>query len=395
MTYFSRRTLLKAIGATTVGVGAISMPAAAHEAPLTQLILCEVDMNQSFEIENHRVQDPEVEFCGPDEDDGREGVLHVTSSGNETKDYSSSMVNVEDRLDHPLTLAEATSDDVVVSFDYFEGPNNENAAPDEVFLIVRKADAESDEKGLYAVYKTINDGNDPSSEDEACESGWMGIDVGAQMVGDGVGNRDWAAISITKDDVMSGEMVIQTAQSLRDQEDRFSNVARKFGGDAELVAVGYGKGFTTQETVSDVYYDDLIINRTTEDERHVFDFPAAIPMDVEFEGPRRGTLTATLTPQQEEVSLDLDDVQDETVKLTRYVPVAPPVEEGGSASSVSVDDGAIVAEFPASEVGGILGGERPVLVSGRFDNDTHDAFVAKASSVRERGRGNGSLSDHL
>lgn len=396
MTYFNRRTFLKAIGITTVGAGAISTPVAAHEAPMTRPILCEVDMDGTFDIENHRTEDPTIEWCEDVDDSTRESVLHVTSMGRETKDYSSGIVNVEDGLDHTLTLETATSDGVFVGFDYLEGPENANAAPDEVFLIVREADASSDAEGLHAVFKTINDSNDPDSASDICENGWRGLDVSDQMTGDGLGDRDWADISITRDDVESGEMVIQTARSLRDQENRFEDIVERFGGDAELVAVGYGKGFTTRETVSDVYYDELVVRRERgeEVERDTFSFPAAVPMDVEFDGPRGGTLTATLSPQQEEVGLDLDDVQADSVKLTRYVPVAPPVEEGGPASSVTVGNGEIVAEFPASEVGGILGGETPVLVSGWFDNEAGDAFVAQAPSVRDRG-GRSSSSLHL
>lgn len=395
MTNFSRRTFLKAAAVTTVGAGALSTSVAAHEAPVTQPILCEVDMDGKFDIENHRVDDPAADFCDYDEYTERENLLHVTTNGHETRDYSSGIVNLQDRLDYTLTLGKAAAN--TVGYAYFQGPKSENAAPDELFLIVRDADAKSDEKGLHAVYKTINDGVDPESKADSCESGWRGVDVSAQITGDGNGDRDWAAIDITKDDVASGEMVIETAQSLRDDEDRFDSVIDEFGSDAELVAVGYGTGFTTQETVVDIYYDQLVVRREHDDEivRDTFDFPATIPMDVEFEGPHDGTLTATLTPQQEEVSLDLDDVLEDSVKLTRYVPVAPPVEEGGSASSVTVSDGEIVAEFPASEVGGILGGEEPVLVSGWFDNEAGDAFVAQASSVRDKGGGHHSASLHL
>jgi hypothetical protein len=64
----------------------------------------------------------------------RSGVVHVTTNGNRTTDYAHGIVNLRDRLPYPLTL-EKLNRDVEISFDYYEGPGNEGAAPDEVFVL--------------------------------------------------------------------------------------------------------------------------------------------------------------------------------------------------------------------------------------------------------------------
>lgn len=407
MIELNRRTFLTATAGTVIGASALSGPVAAHEPPMAHPILCEVGMDGRFDVENHRVADPatSVDVC-EGSDDGetatkRENVLHVTSHGNSTRDYSSGIVNVQDRFDEPLTLADV-SDSGAIAFDYFQGPNNANAAPDEVFLIVRKDDRHAGslaETGFFAVYKTINDGREPDPANTPCEEDnkeWRGLDVSAQLTG---GTRQWAAIPIAESDVASGQMVIETAQSLRDQEDRFENVLDRFGSASEVVAVGYGKGNTRQETTVDVYYDNLVVRR--DDENVVkLDFPATIPMDVEFRPPRvntagGGTLNASLSLRQDEVGIDLADVREDSVKLTPYVPVVPPVEEGATARSVSVSDDGLRAQFRVSAVADVLQSEeQPVLLSGRFDNDAHDAFLAQGTlTVRDPGRSG--LSSHF
>lgn len=393
----NRRTFLKASAVTTVGLGTVSTPVAAREPPMAQPILCEVDMNSRFDVVNHRVADPSSELCegdaGPDNSE-RENVLHVTSNGNSTRDYSSGIVNLQDRFDDQLTL-ERVSSSGDVAYSYFEGPNNANAAPDEVFLIVRKGDSStgaSNETGLFAVYKTINDGVDPAPADVSCEEDnkrWRGVDVSAQLDG---GDRQWAEIEIAREDVASGQMVIDTAVSIRDEGDRFESVLDRYGADSELVAVGYGKGNTRRGTTVDVYYDELVVRPDDADAVSV-DFPAAVPMDVEFSPPQvntagGGTLNASLSLQQEEVGINLDDVQTDSVKLTPISVVAPPVEEGVPARSVNVTGQGLRAQFRTNAIADRFdAGEHRVLVSGQFENETNDAFLAEGTlTIRDPGR---------
>jgi hypothetical protein len=204
-------------------------------------------------------------------------------------------------------------------------------------------------------------------------------------------------------------MVIETAQRLRDQENRFENVLDRYGTDAILEAVGYGKGNTTRGTTVDVYYDNIVVRRS---EEHVdrFDFPAAYPMDVEFQPSQvnaggGGTLNASLSLQQEEVGLDPKDVRKNSVKLTSFTPVVPATEEritaqsaeeNLAARSVNVDNNGLRAQFPVNQLTDVLEkGEQEVLISGTFDNDTHDGFFAQGTlTVRDSG-GSGLLSSHI
>jgi hypothetical protein len=172
----SRRTFLKASAVTTVGVSALSTPAAAHKPPKAQVFIADFDMNGQFDVENHRVDDPatNADLCagdlGSETESDRENVLHVTSNGHSTSDYSSGIVHVQNRFDEKLSLDEVSSNGDV-AFNYFQGPDNGNAAPDEVFLILRKkrgGPGTLNEAGLFAAYKTINDNTDPDPRDVSC-----------------------------------------------------------------------------------------------------------------------------------------------------------------------------------------------------------------------------------
>ncbi len=395
MREISRRTFLKASAATTVGVSTLTVPAAARGRPKAQSVLGDFDMDGQFTVENHRVADPATDddLCDgdPRAETERENVLHVTSNGRSTRDYSAGLVNLEDRFDEPLTLNEVSADESV-AFNYFQGPHNENAAPDEVFLIVRKRHASGggdDDTGLFAAFKTINDGVDPDPRTVSCEDDnkrWRGVDVSAQITGRG---RSWSDVQVSEDEIRSGQMAAETARTLGSQRDRFESLLDRYGEGAELVAVGYGRGSIRQEIALDVYYDNLVVRRNGDDPVEL-DFPATIPMDVEFRPPQintagRGTLNASLSLRQEEVGLDPNDVIADSVKLMPYTSVAPVAGRGATARSVNVTGGGLRAKFRADRAADVLGtGEQEVLIWGRFDNEPRDVFLAQGSlTVRD------------
>lgn len=111
-------------------------------APSAHALLCETDLDGQYTAEMHLDGDPSGTQCVSEsgQSDGldgnqRDGVVHVTTNGNRTTDYAHGLVNLRDRFDHPLTLG-VLQDGVDVSFDYYEGPDNERAAPDEVFVVI-------------------------------------------------------------------------------------------------------------------------------------------------------------------------------------------------------------------------------------------------------------------
>jgi len=145
-------------------------------------------------------------------------VAHATSLGTATNDYVTSAVDINTDLSSINTL----------SYDYYAGADNQQAAPDEVYLLL---DTDS---GEHLVYRTLND-NAPSAEV------WE-----TRNVLDEINSipGDWKEIN--DDGSLAGVDL-----------SNFSNVT------VQTLAVG--RGNTRNASVLDVYYDALNVNGTLQD----------------------------------------------------------------------------------------------------------------------------------
>lgn len=381
-----RRTFLVGTGglagALALPVGPVSSQVDAEDAPDARPILGDIDGDERFSTVMHLAADPAGRLCGDgavdddgddddnggddgedDEDDGgddgdRGAVVHASSDGEATTDYAACLVNVEAA---GLTLGEAAEEDdePAVSYDYFQGPENANSAPDEAFVVV---DPDEDDDEVTVAFLSTNDGVDPDPADVDCEDDdkqWETRDVSAELRGEAGGWRD---APISRERFESGEPLLPLAIALRDEDGAEADLVEALGEDAPLLGVGFGKGSTMGETVSDVYFDDLVVGEET------YAFPAAVPVDLDAERRGSGAVRASFGLAADEEGLSVDDVDERSVRLHPVGPLAPPVDGGVGGRGVQVSEGEVRATFPAGQVDAVFGDEvGDVLVAGEFD----------------------------
>lgn len=318
-------------------------------------VICELDSSVDdetlYDAEMHRTEDP----C-PSE---RQGVVHVTSNGEETTDYAHGMVNVVERVGR-LALTELSG----LTFGYVEGGDIEQPLPDEVFVAFMTADGD---ETLHLAFVHLDDGKAADHEKV-----WRELDVHAALQ-----EEMWTVMELGIEDFASSNAAEQAAGQLKEAE-KHDDLMSAFG-DATLVGVGFGAGNTETPTTLHRFYDDLVVEWDGGSES--FDFPASVPMDVTFdpetiEADRGGRLVATLTlAEADQAKLSLDDVDTETVKLTGLQSVAPPLEEGVAPNNVKVQGDDLVAQFQRKRVADLLGeGDNRPIVSGDFDDEWGTAF---------------------
>ena len=118
--------------------------------------------------------------------------------------------------------------------------------------------------------------------------------------------------------------------------------------------------------IRDIYYDNYQI--TTEDVDETFEIPAALRMVGDFDS--RGQITATLEFETDQEEVDLDDLDEDTVRIYPFSQIMPPLSNGAEPSRVIVDDEEIEARFPPGQVRGLDGvgtGSQRVVVAGQFN----------------------------
>lgn len=174
----------------------------------------------------------------------RGSVAHLTSHDTSTLDYALTVVDI---VDVDLTNIDT------LRFDYFEGEENANAAPDEVWLVIEN------ESGRHIIFRTYNDGTiSPATE-------WR-----TQSVLNDLGNSDrpWVEVD-NAEDVSNPRQVLENLSEENLTE--IGNDPKDFFGDtATLVAFGVGHGAPLSgPTVVDLYVDDLEVNDRT------YDFPVS------------------------------------------------------------------------------------------------------------------------
>jgi hypothetical protein len=191
--------------------------------------------------------------------------------------------------------------------------------------------------------------------------------------------RTWRDTELSEADLMSGDAVINAARRLRDEGLGFDDPISRYGSDAQVVAIGFGAGNTREPTVKDIYFDALRLNDGRDGSplgSHEFDFPAAVPANVSFERRRGGEIIARVELQQEELGVNVDDVNGESIRLNRFGAVAPPMEMGVMPVSVNATSERISMRFETGDVASLLRGSRRVIVSGKLDGDQYVSFVA-------------------
>jgi hypothetical protein len=165
-------------------------------------------------------------------DDAHPRPIHVTSTGRSTVDFAASIVEPAQ-----TTLGGLER----LTYDYLEGADNggrggsEGVAPDQTFAVVENADGRH---GTYLSY----DADSPAGE-------WATFDVLARLTGDTEGTSRWFEYTAVEEGY-DGRT--------------FDDAVARFGEDARLVRIGVGHGNAVEPTTLDVYYDNLVVNETTE-----------------------------------------------------------------------------------------------------------------------------------
>ena len=364
----TRRTVLRGTLATSAlltGIPAVTTSVAASEqkdsvTSTNEAMICDVDMDQSFAVQ--LVPTPE-----PNGGDDRGTVVHATSEGAETTDYVCSAVDVRTQ--------ELTIDDLrkgkQLTYEYLVGDDSENATPDEVFLTLRADDS------IYVAYQTASE-NRPIGK-------WFTRNVSAEINGKG---RGWHVIEIDPELIdiedelapTTNEIIVDAIVSPRESE-TVNSLVKEFGRETEVLAVTIGTGSTTQETIVDVYFDNLVVGDET------YEIPAVVTLDVEFYSVNEDTaaFNARLQPS-ENSSLSVAQINAVSAVLSAYSPIAPPVpgtdvtqsalaaEDSGTGSIGDAGIGAYFSRRLAEENFGT--GTLPLLVTGDVAIDHPTSFVA-------------------
>lgn len=374
-----RRTLLRGIPASALigGITETTRAVGHHELGVTEYAdhgvqpsegdgaICEIDVDEMFQTEMHLVTDPAKH--------GRKRVLHVTSNRNHTRDYACSVLTL---IDRGLTLGEVI--DNRMSFDYFEGRRNENAAPDEFFLVVQT------KQGIFVTFQHRNTGG---------KLKWQTYDVSAAVQGAGPpwkkkeippkafdiqGDINLGTIDLGEVDadlaMVIVHQIIEFLRSLRDRGKRIHSPAKTFGRDAQILAVATGKGFTTEETVNDIFYDELVFETDKKTTR--LEWPVALSMRFQFLRQKvtpaaDETVRARLAFEQPEQGLTIDEVDAESIVLTPYTSIAPLENvDGVEPESITRRGNQLRMTFDSGEIADVVDSPEPtLLLTGEFIED--------------------------
>lgn len=298
-------------------------------------------------------------------------VLHITSNNEATHDYGFSVVRL---VDHDVTLG--TVADHHLSYDYAFGPRHTTAQSGEFFIVVRT------DAGIYLAFQPRQIGpQDP----------WQTHDIGAALVGTGAPWRARRVLpaSVTDDTVgallaadlggmdarFATRLCTQAVLGLREPQapERIANPLATFGRKAQILGVGVGIGGIDQSTVTDVRFDDLILETATETEH--FPWPAGIQVGLDIEGgpvtARAGTVTARLTAGDALSAFLPEAIVPTSLTVTPYMAVAPL----GTVSCVppahvTVHDEHIELQINARSLAERLAsGEQTVLVTGSVESN--------------------------
>lgn len=323
----------------------------------TEAFVIDADRDGALSTEMRLVGDPSGER--------RDTAVHVTSRGEESRDYVAAGIDLRD---DSLTLADI-SDAGSITYDYYKGAETTHRVPDEAFLFLRTGP-----NRFAAAFRGADDERTDTWEtrdvsNELTADGWRAAEIDLRRFDLGA-LRGVAVDEISIDDVGGLLATFGDLESVSDLTGRFS-------GDAAVLGMGIGVG-SLGGAVSHAYYNGL---RVAGEERAI---PAAVAMEPSFSGPQgRGRITASLSLTADDQLLSASDVDPDSVRLAPYSPVTPPIpgtpwaDRAVAADSVDVSSDAIEAEFVPGQVRRLLDGDsRRVVVYGDFDVDEPYTFAA-------------------
>ncbi|MFB6102745.1 MAG: SipW-dependent-type signal peptide-containing protein [Haloplanus sp.] len=197
----------------TLGSDGPAPAAALDEFAAPGITRFDTNGNGAYEVDVELVDDPA----------GSGEVAHVTSGGSSTTDYVTAGVRVG------ATMGDFGSG-ATLTYQYYQGSDNEDAAPDEVYLLLRESDGTE-----HLLRRTSNDDR-PNGSPSRPAGNWYTRNVG---------------------DEIRGEFAYNAGFSWNDDStgDNYTDLTSNFAGDTEIVAMAFGKGGPASGgTVSDVYY---------------------------------------------------------------------------------------------------------------------------------------------
>lgn len=280
-------------------------------------------------------------------DGTRDGVVHLTSHNDSTLDYALTVADISTQ-DH--TLDGITQ----LEFEYFEGENNTDAAPDEVWLVIEN------DTGRHIVYRTFNDGSITAPTE------WRTQDV-VPAIEDS--DRPWVEVSTPEPNPDPRHALDSLSED--NLTEVGGNLTEVYGGGASVLAVGVGHGAPLSgPTTVDLYVDNLTVNSRGHD------FPIA-HVTVEPDPLNKsegGVVNATIDLEGEWGGRTVHDINPNTVAL------AGVIAESDSARYPDPDDDGqdeLRLEFNRTAVNDALstGEDVPVTVDGVFVQGTV-AFAA-------------------
>jgi hypothetical protein len=191
-----------------------------------------------FDTDGNGEYDVDVELVADPAGSGK--VAHATSGGASTTDYVTAGVSVG------ATMGDFGSG-ASLTYEYYQEPENGDAAPDEVYLLLRESDGTE-----HLLRRTSNDDRPNSGSPARPAENWYTRNVGDEIRGNFAYN---AGFSWNDDSTGTN----------------YTDLTSNFAGDTEIVSMAFGKGGPASGgTVSDVYYKNPQL-----DESSLSDFPTA------------------------------------------------------------------------------------------------------------------------
>lgn len=325
---------------------------------LTHGLSWDGDMDKQF--------DNQMRLDGDPAGSGRGHAVHFTSHGSETADISTTTVDVRE---HSLNLGNVSGSGRL-AYDYYRGSDQTASTPGQVYLILRSKRGRNE--GFHVAFR--------GSDDGAETDGWETRNVSRELTGSG-----WRTVSVDPGLVdmenetvtTSYQEILQHVQELQSQE-QVDNLVGHLGGNAELLAVSIGTGHPMNPAVVDTYFDDLRVAG----ESHTV--PAQITMTPSFERAD-GTVSVALSLENQAQGVGLENVEDGSVRLSRYAPIARPVpgtseaQESAQATSVDAHGEQLTVHFDEDDVASALGESDTAMVYGSFDVAQPVTFLAVGS----------------
>lgn len=341
--------------------------------PASHPFVGDLDEDIAFNVMNRYGGDPAVPRGDADPGD-RDWVLHYTTDSQESRDYPAAMVNLRQRLESPVSLADVQGDGTL-TVDFFVGKQHDQYTPGQVYLILQtpeqqKKDEKKGEHRAWGLYKNVRH--------DVRQGVWHILDVVEEMAGARKTGDPWRALELDIDpegfrgsfDTFS-DAILQQAMDTRDEMGEQFTDLFELPADSNLLAVGLGSGSSRSPSKRDIYYDDLRISVPRDGglEEYTFELPAVLQMDADFDGRGRQIAAELSFPHPQE-DVDLNRLNEESVRLYPLSQIMPPLDPGVEATRVDVAADRIDVQFAPGQVRGLDrlgGGEQYVVVAGQFD----------------------------